>query len=77
VSHEAIYKSLFAQSRGLLKKELQAHLRTQRLFRQSRTNNTKCNARVGIIDAVSIADRPPEVEDRAVPGHREGDLISG
>jgi IS30 family transposase len=77
VSHETIYKSLFVQSRGVLKKELQAHLRTQRLFRQSRTNKTKGNARGGIIDAVSIADRPPEVEDRAVPGHWEGDLISG
>ena len=77
VSHETIYKSLFIQSRGVLKKELQAHLRTQRVFRQSRKNNTRGNARGGIIDAVSIADRPPEVEDRAVPGHWEGDLISG
>jgi IS30 family transposase len=77
VSHETIYKSLFVQSRGVLKKELQAHLRTQRVFRQSRTNNTRGNARGGIIDAISIADRPPEIEDRAVPGHWEGDLISG
>jgi IS30 family transposase len=53
----------------MLKKELQAHLRTQRLFRQSRTNDTKGKARGGIIDAVSIADRPPEVEGRAAPGH--------
>jgi IS30 family transposase len=77
VSYETIYKSLFVQSRGVLKKELQAHLRTQRVFRQSRTNNTRGNARGGIIDAISIADRPPEIEDRAVPGHWEGDLISG
>ncbi|HIG44321.1 MAG: IS30 family transposase [bacterium] len=77
VSHETIYKSLFVQSRGVLKRELQAHLRTQRVFRQSRTNNTRGNARGGIIDAISIADRPPEIEDRAVPGHWEGDLISG
>ncbi|MFK8020751.1 MAG: IS30 family transposase [Pseudomonadales bacterium] len=77
VSHETIYKSLFIQSRGVLKKELQVHLRTQRVFRQSRTNNTRGNARGGIIDAISIADRPPEIEDRAVPGHWEGDLISG
>jgi len=77
VSHETIYKSLFVQSRGVLKKELQAHLRTQRVFRQSRTNNTRGNARGQIIDAVSISDRPPEIEDRAVPGHWEGDLISG
>jgi IS30 family transposase len=77
VSYETIYKSLYVQSRGVLKKELQAHLRTQRVFRQSRTNNTRGNARGGIIDAISTADRPPEVEDRAVPGHWEGDLISG
>lgn len=77
VSHETIYKSLFIQSRGALKKELQAHLRTQRVFRQSRQNNTKGNPRGQIIDAVSIADRPAEVEDRAVPGHWEGDLIAG
>ena len=77
VSHETIYKSLFVQTRGVLKKELQAHLRTQRVFRQSRANNTRGNARGGIIDAISIADRPSEIEDRAVPGHWEGDLISG
>jgi IS30 family transposase len=77
VSHETIYKSLFVQARGVLKKELQAHLRTQRVFRQSRTNNTRGNSRGQIIDAISIADRPPEIEDRAVPGHWEGDLIAG
>ena len=77
MSHETIYKSLFGQSRGVLKKALQAHLLTQRLFRQSPTNNTKGNARGGIIDAVSIADSPPEFEGRVVPGRWEGDLISG
>lgn len=77
VSHETIYKSLFIQARGVLKKELQKHLRTRRVFRQSRQNNTKGSIRGGIIDGISIADRPPEIEDRAVPGHWEGDLISG
>ena len=77
VSHETIYKSLFIQSRGVLKRELQKHLRTKRVFRQSRTYNTRGQSRGQIIDGVPIADRPPEVDDRAVPGHWEGDLISG
>lgn len=77
VSHETIYKSLFIQSRGVLRKELQRHLRTHRIFRQSRHCNTLGLPRGGIIDGVSIADRPPEIEDRAVPGHWEGDLIAG
>ena len=77
VSHETIYKSLFVQSRGVLKKELQQHLRTQRIFRQSRQNNTRGLPRGGIIDGISIAERPSEVADRAVPGHWEGDLVAG
>ena len=77
VSHETIYKSLFVQSRGVLKKELQAYLRTRRVFRQSKKYNTRGQRRGRIIDAVSIADRPPEIDDRAVPGHWEGALISG
>ncbi len=77
VSHETIYKSLFIQSRGVLKKELQKHLRTQRVFRQSKKYNTRGAQRGQIKDGVSISDRPAEVEDRAVPGHWEGDLISG
>ena len=77
VSHETIYKSLFIQSRGVLKKELQQHLRTQRVFRQSKQNNTRGSLRGHIVDGVSIADRPAEIEDRAVPGHWEGDLIAG
>jgi IS30 family transposase len=77
VSHETIYKSLFIQSRGVLKKELQRHLRTKRVFRQSKKYNTRGQPRGQIIDGVSIADRPPDVDDRAVPGHWEGDLISG
>lgn len=76
VSHEAIYKTLYIQSRGALKRELQGLLRRKRKFRQSRLTNKGCD-RGSIIDAVSISERPPEVEDRAVPGHWEGDLISG
>ena len=77
VSHETIYKSIFVQARGVLKKELQKHLRTQRAFRQSRHSSNRRQCRGQIVDAIPIADRPPEVEDRAVPGHWEGDLIAG
>jgi IS30 family transposase len=77
VSHETIYRSLYIQSRGALKKELQRHLRTGRVFRQSRKGN-KFGARSrSIVDGISISERPPEVEDRAIPGHWEGDLITG
>lgn len=76
VSHETIYRSLYIQARGVLRKELQKHLRTKRVFRQSRYGNLG-KMRSSIKDAVSIAERPPEVEDRAVPGHWEGDLIAG
>jgi IS30 family transposase len=77
VSHETIYRSLFIQTRGVLKKELLAHLRATRSIRRSRHATLK---RIGLgrfNDAVSIRDRPVEVEDRAVPGHWEGDLIAG
>lgn len=77
VSHETIYKCLFVQSRGVLKRQLQKQLRTKRSFRQSRKYNTRGQVRGQIIDGVSIADRPAEIEDRAVPGHWEGDLIAG
>jgi len=77
ISHETIYRSLFIQTRGVLKKELIKHLRSNRTIRQSKHNNTKGSVRGQIIDAISIHERPPEVEDRAVPGHWEGDLISG
>ena len=77
ISHETIYRSLFIQARGVLKKELQGHLRTRRKFRRAKSSSTKGQVRGHIIDAVSISERPPEVEDRAVPGHWEGDLISG
>lgn len=77
VSHETIYRSLFIQTRGVLKKELQKHLRTQRVFRQSRHSNIRGLRRGQIIDGVPIAQRAPEVANRAVPGHWEGDLIAG
>ncbi len=77
VSHETIYKSLFIQARGALKKELQQHLRSQRAIRRSRHASQKGDGRGQIKDMVSIRERPAAVEDRAVPGHWEGDLIIG
>jgi len=77
VSHETIYKSLFVQARGVLKKELQKHLRTQRSFRLARKRSIKERGRGQIVDGISIRERPAEIEDRAVPGHWEGDLIAG
>jgi IS30 family transposase len=76
ISHETIYRSLFIQARGLLKKELTAHLRSGRSIRRGKTFTLKGRPR-GLVDMVSIRERPPEVEDRAVPGHWEGDLIAG
>jgi len=77
VSHETIYKSLFIQARGALKKELQQHLRSQRAIRRSRHASQKGNGKGQIMGMVSIRERPASVEDRAVPGHWEGDLIFG
>jgi len=77
VSHETIYKSLFIQTRGVLKKELLACLRSRRVMRRSRHATQKGKGLGGIVDAVSIRERPASVEDRAVPGHWEGDLIAG
>ena len=77
VSNETIYKSLFIQARGALKKELLACLRTQRVTRRPRHASLKGKGLGKIADAVSISERPPVVEDRAVPGHWEGDLIAG
>jgi len=77
VSHETIYKTLFIQARGALKKELVAHLRRSRTMRRSRHHTQKTPDHGQITDAVSISERPAEVEDRAVPGHWEGDLICG
>ena len=77
ISHESIYRTLFVQTRGALKKELVAHLRSKRTMRHSK-NASKARSRRGQIkDAVSIRHRPPEAEDRAVPGNWEGDLILG
>ena len=77
VSHETIYRSLFVQARGVLKKDLQAHLRSGRAIRRSRHATGKGDKRGSIVDAVSIRERPASVEDRAVPGHWEGDLLCG
>ena len=77
VSHETIYRSLFIQARGVLKKELMAHLRTKRRMRRSQHSRIFKDSRGQIADAISIRERPAEVEDRAVPGHWEGDLLSG
>ncbi|MDR5777506.1 MULTISPECIES: IS30 family transposase [unclassified Caballeronia] len=77
VSHETIYRSLFIQTRGVLKAELMKHLRTRRMMRRSKKASAKGQPRGQIIDAVSIRERPAEAEDRAVPGHWEGDLLSG
>jgi len=77
VSHETIYKSLFIQARGALKKELQQHLRTQRAIRRSKHANQKGDGQGQITNTISIRERPAAVEDRAVPGHWEGDLIFG
>lgn len=77
LSHETIYKSLFIQSKGLLNKELRKHLRTKRLMRRPKNAKIDRQPRGQIIDLVSIRERPAEAEDRAIPGHWEGDLISG
>jgi len=77
VSHETIYRSLFIQARGVLKRELIGHLRSGRLMRRAKNANTAGQARGQIIDAISIRERPAEIEDRAIPGHWEGDLITG
>ena len=77
VSHETIYRSLYIQARGVLKKELLEHLRAKRTVRRSKHASLKRNGLGQIKDAVSISDRPASVEDRAVPGHWEGDLIGG
>jgi len=77
VSHETIYRSLFIQARGALKKELVAHLRRTRVMRRSRHHTQKTTDHGRITNTISISERPATVEDRAVPGHWEGDLISG
>jgi len=77
VSHETIYRSLFVQTRGVLKKELLGHLRSKRTIRRSQRTDPNGDRRGQIKDLVSIRERPAAVEDRAVPGHWEGDLLSG
>ena len=77
VSHETIYRSLFIQARGVLKKELLRALRSRRRMRQAKWASTAGQPRGQIIDGLSIGDRPAEVADRAIPGHWEGDLLTG
>lgn len=77
VSHETIYRTLYIQSRGALKSELLAHLRRTRAMRRSRHHTQKTDNHGRIVGAVSISERPATAEDRAVPGHWEGDLLFG
>ena len=77
VSHETIYRSLFIQARGVLKKELIQHLRFKRRIRRSRHARDSGHHKGQIVDAISIRERPAEIEDRAIPGHWEGDLLGG
>jgi len=77
VSHETIYRSLFVQARGVLKKELIQYLRSKRAIRRSRHSSPKKHGLGQIANMVTIRERPASVEDRAVPGHWEGDLIAG
>ena len=77
MSHETIYRSLLIQARGALKKELTEHLRSKRTIRRSKQATRKGHGKGQIQDMISIRERPASVEDRAVPGHREGDLIAG
>ena len=77
VSHETIYRSLFIQARGALKKELIGHLRSKRRIRRSQHSRVSGQSRGQIVDAISIRERPAEIQDRAIPGHWEGDLIGG
>jgi len=77
VSHETIYRTLFLQARGALKQELIQHLRSKRRIRRSRHASVHGHSQGKIVDAISIRERPAEVEDRAIPGHWEGDLLRG
>jgi IS30 family transposase len=77
VSHETIYRSLFIQARGVLKRELIQHLRSKRRIRRSRHSRESGHHSGQIVDAISIRERPAEIEDRAIPGHWEGDLLGG
>jgi IS30 family transposase len=77
VSHETIYRTLYVQARGALKKELTAHLRRRRVMRRSRRATTRGHGQGQLVDIVSISERPASANDRAVPGHWEGDLLAG
>jgi len=77
VSHETIYRALYVQTRGTLKRELTQHLRTRRQRRFARSQSSKRQGQGKVAEMVMISERPPEVEDRAVPGHWEGDLLIG
>lgn len=77
VSHETIYRTLFVQARGTLRKELTQYLRTRRTMRRANNATHRGEPRGAIVGAISISERPPEADDRAVPGHWEGDLIAG
>jgi IS30 family transposase len=77
VSHETIYRSLFIQARGVLKKEILASLRSARTMRRSAPHSARSSGSGQIIDAVSIREHPAEAQDRAVPGNWEGDLLIG
>lgn len=77
VSHETIYRTLYVQGRGALKKELVAHLRKSRGYRKNPKAQRTGLGRGQIVDALPISMRPPEATDRAVPGHWEGDLLAG
>lgn len=68
VSHETIYRSLFIQARVVLKKELIGHLRSRRMMRRGKSSTTAGQPRGQIVDVLSISERPPEIEDRAIPG---------
>lgn len=77
ISHETIYKTIFIQARGSLEKELRTHLRTRRKLRKSRASTSSQPKQGQIVDAASIRRRPAEADDRAIPGHWEGDLVLG
>ena len=77
ISQTPFYRSLFIQARGVLKKELVQHLRSKRLIRRSVHARAGGESQGQIVDAISIRERPAEIEDRAIPGHWEGDLLAG
>ncbi len=77
VSHETIYRALYVQARGALKRELTRHLRRGRQKRYARSQSSKRRGQGKLTEMVMISERPPEVEERAVPGHWEGDLLMG